>query len=556
MSVKLTRPHDVFDDKPLAMGKLTEKVSDTEYKVRFHKPSPTSNAGELEPGSDSPPLVLDIGTRAKLFYGAKGDHTMVMGGIIVKVNGNATYTMLMENDEIELSVSPESIYEKEEPTKLLHNAKFLEMVDWLRSSIHDSRDCEAAAAILFHRGWRVERMYLLEMSDLTPMVFISKLEREGVMEKAQWERDHHNVIRLLHRERVKDRDIRYALSKYKGTMSCITGIIVVSYVFTSNLRAYRRQQRGHQLKIAVRALSQAHQVNTTSDTHNSIVREEEEEQVRQVLRQLDTAHPRIVVFTGHSGCGKSSLCRSALQKEKLPAVFVDVRESEDTLRSVVKALGVQNIEVCGDLLDFVAEGLRMASRKDRMPVLVIKLREGSSLEKVYREAVGLVSDHQACHIIFEVPLGSLTPANMGLPRLDFYTIPNFNRKQAFQYTQHALEPLDLLYFIETIGTNSNDLDELFAAVRQRGVDPVAYMSLKLMKAMRRIQAAASSSPSVKSALIQLAEQSFDIGLPEENAELFAVMNTPALKDIVFYDPVNDRWLFTQQVLHTATRCFM
>lgn len=41
----------------------------------------------------------------------------------------------------------------------------------------------------------------------------------------------------------------------------------------------------------------------------------------------------------------------------------------------------------------------MASHGGRIPIIVIKLREGSSLERVYKEAVGLVSDHRACHLL-------------------------------------------------------------------------------------------------------------------------------------------------------------
>nr|ACS87896.1 putative tuzin [Leptomonas seymouri] len=522
---------------------------------------------------DVPPLTLDIGTRVTIGFEdnpanpeAVVNSGMYMKGTIAKVNGNATYTLLMDNDEVELSVAPIRIVAREPAKKVFHNAKFLEMVAWLRSSVHDPRDVEAIAFILFSRGWRVERLYLLEKVDLAQMRFISPIEREGIIEKAQWERDHHNVIRMLHRERVKDRDWRYALGKYKGTISCISGILVVTYVFTSNLRAYRRQQRGHQLRTAIKTLSKSVSnvakgmaISAMADKSFVVERREEEALVASVLSQMVPSHPRIVVFTGSSGSGKSVLCRNAVRRLNAPTVHVDIRGTEDTLRSVVKALGVNNVEVCGDLLDFVGEAMRGATLRgsDRIPFLVMKLREGSSLEKVYRESVSLVSDYQACHIILEVPLKSLTASNVALPRLDFYYVPPFSREQAFAYTEHMLNALDMVYFVETVGTNSNDLDELYAALRQRGVDPVAYTSLKLMKAMRRLRAALEPlSVPVRNAIKQLASMPFADGVHDETVGDLTVLAHPSLHEFVVYDPVQDTWRFTQQVFHTAARCII
>lgn len=573
ISVRLARPSNVFADRPIALGRLATKMSETAYKVKFSKVSPRWNAGVLRRGDDAPPLTLDLGTRVTIGFedqpvsaAAVVQSGMFMKGTIVKVNGNATYTLLMDNDEVELSVSPERVVAREPAKKVFHNAKFLEMVAWLRSCVHDPRDVEAVAFILFSRGWRAERFYLMEKIDLAQMRFISPIERENISEKAQWERDHHNVIRMLHRERVKDRDWRYALGKYKGTISCITGICVVTYVFTANLQAYRRQQRGHQLKTAIRTLSKSvrGEANGTSisalaDKAFVVERQEEEALVASVLSQMLPSHPRIVVFTGSSGSGKSVLCRNAVRKLNAPTVHVDIRGSEDTLRSVVKALGVNNIEVCGDLLEFVAEAMRGATPvdSDRIPFLVMKLRDGSSLEKAYRESVSLVSDYQACHIIFEVPLKSLNAMNVALPRLDFYYVPPFSRQQAFAYTEHLLNALDMVYFVETVGTNSNDLDELYAALRQRGVDPVAYTSLKLMKAMRRLRAAIDPlSPPVRAALRQLAAKSFADGVHDETVGDLTVLDDPLLHEFVVYDPVQDTWRFTQHVFHTAARCII
>lgn len=555
VAARPTRPPNVFEDLPLLIGHLEEKVSETAYRIKVVPLPPTANAGKLTESDVEPPLALPPGNRVRVFYGSSVEDGMSMEGLIVKVNGNATYTMLMANNEIELSVSVSNVYKREGQSKIISNPKVIELNEWMKSCIKDDRDVTAASLILFKRGWRVEQMYLLEKSDINGMTFIPKIEREAVMEKAQWERDHHGVVRLLHRERVKDRDLRYALAKYKGTISCIAGICVVSYVFTANFRAYRKQQRHYQLKLAARNVARMHQASAM-DEYMHVRRDEEESDVRDALQQLDTSRPRALVITGFSGCGKSSVCRRAVEQEKIPSVFVDLRSSEDTLRSVVRSMGVANIDVCGDLLDFSAEVLNLVASRDHIPILVLKLREGNDLEKVYKEAIGLVSDRRACHIIFEVPLESLTSSHMTLPRLDFIVSPIFSRSQAFGYTQHLIDPLDLTYFLETVGTNTSDLDELFAAVRQRGVDAVAYTSVKLMKAIRRIRAVTSKKPDLQEALYRLAERPFNAGLSEEYAEELSRLHHPSLRELVLYDPVEDRWLFAHQVLHTATRCCM
>ncbi|CAD2215707.1 tuzin-like protein [Angomonas deanei] len=505
-------------------------------------------------------LTLPVGTHVNLFYGDDAEN-FTMSGIIVRVNDNATYTLLMENDNIELSIPPEKIGEYYlQPTKQLRNPKYLALLDWIGSSVSDARDREAMALILYRRGWRLDRLYLLEKSDIHLLPFTTKAEREHVLEKAQWEKDYYGVVRLLFNERVKDRDLRYAISKYKGTISCITGMIVVGYVFFANLRAYHSQQRHYQLSLAVNAIVNAKSSQSDRQEEDAdlldIPREREESKVCDILTGMNLAHPRIIAFTGFDGCGKTFLVRSVVRQLELPAIFVDVRGKEDTMRCVVKALGVNNIEVCGDLLDFVAEAMHEARKikGNHVPILSIKLRQGCDLERVYQESVPLASDRHVCHVLFEVPLTFLTTKNLALPRLDFYMVPNFNRPQAFAYTHHNIDPLDLNTFVDLVGTNSNDLDDFYAAVRQRGVPAVDYTNRIIIKAMRRVHAAAAEDPSVRPALRELALLPFETGLRNDTVEDFNALRSPAVKDMVVYDPIRDRYLFTDKAFHTAVRC--
>nr|CAJ2472070.1 unnamed protein product [Leishmania braziliensis] len=175
--------------------------------------------------------------------------------------------------------------------------------------------------------------------------------------------------------------------------------------------------------------------------------------------------PRTVAFTGSAGSDASVLWRSAVAMQVLPHVCVDVRGTEDTLRSVVKALGV---EVCGDLLDFVEEACRMArAARGETPLLLLRLREGSSLQRVYRDVAALAFDRRVCHVVMEVPTEALSMASAGLPRLDLCVIPAFSREEAFAHTRRAIDPVSLGPSLDVVGVSRSDVDDVIAAVRQR-----------------------------------------------------------------------------------------
>ncbi|PWU88966.1 tuzin [Trypanosoma cruzi] len=176
------------------------------------------------------------------------------------------------------------------------------------------------------------------------------------------------------------------------------------------LKNYKKQQRSYQLAIAASALSQPHSKRPIRDY---VHREDEEQRLRQTLRQQDLFHPRILVFAGFYGCGKSILFRSAIRKEKMAAVFVDIRPNEDPLRSIVKSLNVQNIDACGDLLNFIGEASDRARKAMHgvTPLFVLKIRDGQpATSHLQRSLWHLACDRRLCHVIIEVPIESLTIA--------------------------------------------------------------------------------------------------------------------------------------------------
>lgn len=76
---------------------------------------------------------------------------------------------------------------------------------------------------------------------------------------------------------------------------------------------------------------------------------------------MNINHPRIAVLTGFSGCGKSMLFRTAVRKERKPALFVEVRGSDDTLSCIMKSMKVPSVEACGDYLDFITDAFQKST---------------------------------------------------------------------------------------------------------------------------------------------------------------------------------------------------
>ena len=532
---------------PIARGVIKAKISGTVYAVHLQHLF-------LSP-------LIEIGSRVHIEYGKDEEYVgVVMGGVVVRVNGNGTYAVLLDNNSLDLAVPAQMIVLSKGRAEFVNNTQYQDVVEWLRTAgVARRSHQESIACVLFQRGWRVDKLYLLEASDVHYMTHIPKGVRLCVLDKSEWQRDHHRQMRQLLKERIKERDFRYRLTKYSGVVSASMAFLGIAFAFGWNVKNYHTQQRSYQLKLAAKTLTERLNRNlrlgmeTTATDRHFVSREREENAVRQVLHQLDTAHPRIVVFTGFYGCGKSTVCRNAVVKEHIPAVYVDIRGTEDTLRSVVKALGVNNVDICGDLLDFVAEACQMAKGKNgETPLLMLKLREGSSVQRVYNDAVALACDRRLCHLVMEVPLESVTMADVALPRLDFYMIPVFNRAQAFAYTQHSIDPLSLNNFIDVVGTNSNDLDELFAAVHQRRVPASKYTNQKLLKAMRQLQTTCANKPQLRAALRQLSAFPYEEG--QNTGGDATTLRNPALEDIVLYDPVKDVWLFRNKLFHTASRC--
>lgn len=528
--------------KHFARGRFVSKVSEDQYVVDM-------SDVHLSP-------VAEVSSRVYIKVGRTSNFAgRIISGIVGKINSNGTLGILLDNNSFESQVAPEDIYLVEGRSKFTLSKDYIEMVEWVRDAgVRRRADQERICSVLYHRGWRVDRLYMLEGQDVHCMAYVKKSVRMSVLEKAEWQRAHHAEMRTLLREKVRERALRYFVQKYSGFVSANWAGLGVLSVFLWQFKNYRKNQRAFQLKYAVRTLVESEKHNNV-ESDQFVERPEEEKWARQIIRCMDISRPRIAVITGLRGCGKSILFRSAIKKEKKPVLFVEVREKEDTLACILRCLKVPNVEACADPLDFITDTFRAVRRKtSEPPTLVIVLREGSELSRVYNESVVLACDRNLCHLVFEVALEDLTHSNTTLPRTDFYRVPNFNKRQAMQYTQHHLDPVAMTHFIQVVGTNSDDTDDLFSSIHHRKVSVTDYTNQKLAKAIRMVQSTTGSDPDLHDALKLLAKEKYNDGLMVTNSNM--KLGDAALKDIILHDPLLNRWMFTRQILHSAVRCSM
>jgi hypothetical protein len=558
VAVFLANTDSAVADEPVAMGTVTNKIAIDVYSVTLNQVaiSPVIEIGsrvfvkkEATPAGAS--NAASVGNDA-----ASSSGSFTVGGLVAKVNGNGTFAVLLDDDKFVPSVPRSSIFLSEGRSRLINNETYRNLLKWVCDAGVDKRsDQESTACVLFHRGWRQDKLYLLEGHDVHCLSHLNKSVRMTLLEKAEWEREVHRQKRDWSKERLKEKDFRYVLTKYSGVFSVFIAACGAASVFTWNWKNWSKQQRFFQVDCAVRTLK----TSTTKEVKlvdRNVVRRDAEDVIGKVIRQLDSAHPRVVVLTGPSGAGKSIACRTAAVREHVPAVFVDVRGNEDPLRAIVKSMGVQNVDVCGDLLDFIAEvcGTVASPDKDglpgRTPLLVFKLRD-APLDKVYNEAITLACDRRLCHVMIEVPTRSVTVASSNLPRLHFVKIPDFTVPEAILYTQHLLDPVELAYCVESIGTNPNDLDEILAAVTQGTVSScVEYANAKVRKALRQLRMTVDAK--TREALRHLSQADFDVG--DGTVPHGQCLRADGLRDVVYYDTLSDKWKFSSKVFLTAASC--
>lgn len=530
-----------------AKGRFTEKLSEDEFLV------------DLSDVHLSP--IAEVSSRVYVKVGGTSPSSgRIIGGVIAKVNSNGTLGVLLDNNVFESQLSQENVYLVKGRSRFTLGKEYEEVLSWVRDAgVRRRADQERISAVLYHRGWRIDRLYLLEGADVHCMSYVKKSVRMCVMDKAEWQRIHHAEMRILLLEKVRERAPRYFIQKYSGFVSANWAGLGVLSVFLWQFKNYRKSQRSFQLKHAVKTVLDSDE-ELPSDQISAgkfVDRPDEESWARHIVRHLDLSRPRVAVITGSRGCGKTTLLKSSIQKEGKKAIFVEIRGADDALSCILRSLKVPNVDACADPLDFITDTFRSVAKKTgEPPILVLILREGSQLSRVYNETVVLSCDRKLCHLVLEVSVEDLTHANLLLPRTDFYRVPNFNAHQAMQYTQHRVDPLSMHHFLQNAGTNTDDIEDLLSNIYHRNTSVTEHTNYKLCKAMRHIQSAldTKNGRELRKALLDLAKEDYENGVQVSKAN--PMLSDPSLKELVHYDPLLDRWIFTRHILHTAARCML
>lgn len=530
--VKIGMPISAFVDNPsmsnpVASGRVTAQLGTNVFAVTM------SNVVSSSP-------VIEVGSRVVV----QGEDGTSAGGLVAKVHGNGSFAVLRDDDVFMNSVTREQLSVVEGTSKFSISEPYAQVVKWVRDAgVARKADYVSAASILFRRGWRADKLYLLESEDVHCLHHLNKSVRMGILEAADAERDKARYERESKKEQMKEREWRYFVFKYSTVVGAMTATFGALSVFTWNWKNWRKAQRPAQVESAV-----ATWLRRISLPQQRISREADEDRLTAVLNSLDTAHPRVVVVAGNVGTGKTMLTKAAAASNNLPTVFVELRgtDMKDPIRAVAKALGAWNFDVCGDLFTFVEDAAAEVIRRRRtVPLIVLKLHDDDT-GHVYNDAVTIACDRRVAHVLIEVSSEVAKRELLRVPRTELFHLSEFTADEAIEYVGNRVDPIALAEFIEVIGTNSSDLDELIAATSHRNIDAFDFIKHKLQRTVNDVK---SRPAQVRAALAEAAANGYEAGLSTPvNGVDEAVQS-----DLLYYQPAVNSWLFRNRALYEASR---
>jgi len=530
--VRVGMPVSAFVDNPsmsnpIASGRVTAKIADNVFAVTM-----------TDVAASSP--VIEVGSRVVV---QNSDATSA-GGLVAKVHGNGTFAVLRDDDVFLHSVTRERLSVVEGTTKFVNSEPHAQIVKWIRDAgVARKADAHSAASILFRRGWRADKLYLLESEDVHCLHHLNKSVRMGILEAADAERDKARYERESKKEAMKEMEWRYFIFKYSTVVGAMGATLGALSVFTWNLKNWRKAQRPAQVQTAVSTW-----LRPVTLPQQRISRHTDEQRLCTTFRSLDTSHPRIVILAGNVGTGKTMLTKTAAFANKMPTVFVELRGSDmkDPIRAIAKALGAWNFDVCGDLFTFVEDVADEIIRRRRVvPLIVLKLHDDDT-GHVYNDAVTLACDRRVAHMVIEVSSEVAKRSLMRLPRTELFHISEFSAEEAREYVGKRVDPIALEEFMEVIGTNSSDLDEFIAATTHRNVDPFDFIASKLQRTIADVR---SLPTEVQSALRDAASSAYEVGLQTPTTGVDEAVHG----ELLFYQPSVDSWLFRRRSLYEACR---
>lgn len=508
-------------ENPIATGKITAKLSATTFAVTME------NVSAVSP-------VIEVGSRVVV-----SAENSSAGGLVAKVHPNGTFSILRDDDAFLQNVSRTQL-SVVEPSTAIASTDYAGVVNWIRDAgVARKADAQSAATILFRRGWRQPKLYLLESADVHCLHHLNKSVRMGILESADAERDKARYERDLRKEQLKEEDWRYFVFKYSSVVGALTASFGAISVFTWNWKNWKKAQRPAQVASAAATWCEPQRYQT--------VRKRDEARMGRILGDLDIRHPRLLIIASVENAGKA-LLQATCTTLRIPLVTVELRGNEraDPIRSLVKALGASNLDVCGDLFTFVEEvaGI-VATRTGKVPVVLLKFNEGTP-GHVYDDAVTLACERRVCHVLIDASHEEARRALLRLPRTEIFQVNDLSSDEAKSYVGKRVDPLILEEALESVGTNTGDLDELVAACRLGPWSCESFVANKLQHCLVQVK---SQPPEVLEALKAVSAVPYEIGLSSAVAGLEDAIQ----KELLYYHADKDAWVFRSKAMHEAAQ---
>ncbi|CAJ1005146.1 hypothetical protein Q4I28_000462, partial [Leishmania naiffi] len=210
-------------------------------------PSPVDSAGII-PGDLSAPTARTYcrhpfsspGAHHFAVGRAKQQRSHVVGGIVERVSSSGALGALVDNtSRVEAQVSRDDLVRVDGRSRLTLARGYFDMVRWIRDAgVQRRADRERLSPVLFQRGWRVDKPYPLGPSAVRCMSHVKRPVRTTVLERAEWQCDHHAELRVR----------RYFTQKHGGFASASWAGLGVTSVLLWNLKSHRRHRRSFQVK--------------------------------------------------------------------------------------------------------------------------------------------------------------------------------------------------------------------------------------------------------------------------------------------------------------------
>ena len=301
-------------------------------------------------------------------------------------------------------------------------------------------------------------------------------------------------------------------------------------------------------------------VADTTTHHSHMKRQTEVESLQSAMQSIDSSHPRTLVVLGPRGVGKSSLVRSVLH-EKKGNIIVSVRMGwsyDDLSKAIVRAMGVENVEACGDHTTFIYEALRkIRELNGAMPTIVFSLRLGENYVAnqelamtVFNQQRLLSKDLGIASTVSEIDDTRVSINPTLFSELDFHRVGEFTPEEARDLMVQRLSSSDTSYAIRYLGCAPGVLDLMISHVNRKQGTVKSYVDRAILEGAMVIEAYKLQNPETVEVLRHLSRNTFESGVGLARYPSF-MMGKGVPNPIFHVDWASRSIVFNNRVLHSA-----